>query len=144
MSDPLSAADIAEGRRLSAFATATPWVATPPAGPFPTDYWSIGTAEDGLLERFTSAGLPQDRADAELIVWARNHLPALLDAAEKMANPPGYVVGWEGVDGPELYSGHEEIVHDPEAALGQLSRMREEEPVMDFQLYAVHRVVPGE
>ena len=112
MPEPLSAADIAEGRRLMRA------LADPRTG---------------------------SEADGQMAAWLFGHLPALVDAAEELINPPGYLVGWEGVDGPELYSGHREIVHDREAALGKLSSMRDEEPCMDFQLYTVHKAaVSGE
>lgn len=81
MSDQLSAADIAEGRCLDGLATHAPWFV-----------WDRGVgyllALDPNGDRLLPEGLRTDfglREDAELAVWARNRLPALLDAAEAVA-----------------------------------------------------------
>lgn len=92
MSD-LSAAEIAEGHRLDKAATGGPWethvsrtdvlpgretreIVRPNGDLHPWNVLKVGN---------TCCWPPTD-ADAELIVWARNHLPVLLDAAEKVAD----------------------------------------------------------
>ena len=80
----LSAADIAEGHRLNAALASAPW--------FPyvndligghcvmsVDKWPSETGPGGVVADFINADT------AEAIAWMRNHLPALLDAAEKVA-----------------------------------------------------------
>ncbi|MEV6219835.1 hypothetical protein [Nocardia sp. NPDC051833] len=74
---------VAEGRSLLAEATLGEWAAVPPGGIVPTDYWVVGTVEDGLLERFASAG-PHDGFDAMAIAWAMTNLPHLLDAFDRV------------------------------------------------------------
>ena len=82
MSD-LSAADIAEGRRLAEAATPGPWEQDD------TEIYRKDAYDHrGRKVWVAAADLASEqsgREDAELIVWARNHLPALLDAAEKVA-----------------------------------------------------------
>jgi hypothetical protein len=84
MPDPLSAADIAEGHRLEAALVSAPW--------FPylndliggycvmsVDKWPSEAGAGGVVADFINT------ETAEAIAWMRNHLPALLDAAEKAA-----------------------------------------------------------
>ncbi|MFC4373271.1 hypothetical protein ACFO5K_04080 [Nocardia halotolerans] len=74
---------VAEGRSLLAEATLGEWVASPPTGRWPADYWAVGTSADGLLERFTS-DVPDSGADAAVIAWAMTNLPHLLDALDRV------------------------------------------------------------
>lgn len=76
---------LAEGRSVLAEATLGEWVASPPAGRWPADYWAVGTTADGLLERFTGE-CPDAGADAAAIAWAMTNLPALLDALHAADN----------------------------------------------------------
>lgn len=82
MSDPLSAADIAEGHRLDKAATPGPWEQDD------TEiYRKDAYDRRGRKVWVAAADLASEqsgREDAELIVWVRNHLPALLDSAEKL------------------------------------------------------------
>lgn len=74
---------------------------------------------------------------------ARARITALESQLEAAQRPPlGYVVGWEGVEGPELHSGREVVHHDEDVARVTLADMRKEEPCMDFQLYEVREVQP--
>lgn len=93
MPDPLSAADIAEGHRLDAAATSGTWSVVYDSDG--DEYEDYGTWPCALIgpksacswreeNRVTEINELSD-ADAELIVWVRNRLPALLDAAEKVA-----------------------------------------------------------
>ncbi|TDP29889.1 hypothetical protein [Nocardia ignorata] len=78
---------LAEGRSLLAEATLGEWKATPPSGPWPADYWAVGTTADGLLERFTGEGprdAVDDGADARAIAWAMTNLSHLLDALDRV------------------------------------------------------------
>lgn len=75
---------VAEGRSLFAETTRGEWVASPPVGRWPADYWAVGTTADGLLERFTSDRLDNSGADAAAIAWAMTNLPHLLDALDRM------------------------------------------------------------
>lgn len=64
-------------------ATEGPWTITPPSrqGLDWLDYYSVGTKQDGYLERATldvSSHLNAE-ADAEFIAHARTDVPALLD-----------------------------------------------------------------
>ncbi|MFF4026936.1 hypothetical protein ACFYY5_29210 [Nocardia elegans] len=101
MSD-LSAADIAEGHRLDKAATPGPWD-TDPHAHLEKGCRCLCCHDSATVTHTTNMlycedipvpdGADQTRcdqpgytwSDAELIVWARNHLPALLDAAEKVA-----------------------------------------------------------
>ncbi|MCF8784140.1 hypothetical protein [Rhodococcus ruber] len=72
---------IAEGRRLLDAATPGPWRvqrdATYDHMNGEVETYSVA-AEDGFMDA-------DDAADAELIVWARNNLPALLDRLDRWA-----------------------------------------------------------
>lgn len=74
---------IAEGRKLLAAATASPW-------------WISGMGDiyagDGSGDSPAVADVAE-RSDAELIVWMRNNLPAVLDALEAAHS---YAVDHEG------------------------------------------------
>lgn len=100
MSD-LSAADIAEGHRLDKAATPAPWD-TDPHAHLEKGCRCLCCHDSATVTHTTNMlycedipvpdGADQTRcdqpgytwSDAELIVWARNHLPALLDSAEKL------------------------------------------------------------
>ncbi len=75
---------VAEGRSLLAEATLGEWKATPPSGPWPANYWAVGTTADGLLERFTSEAPENAHHDARAIAWAMTNLPHLLDAFDRV------------------------------------------------------------
>lgn len=100
---------------------------------------------DDCLEKFQWMEDEARAAQANLqkLQMRPDLLLELFAAIRAQRRPPlGYVVGWVGVDGPELYSGRERIHHGEDAARKALANMRQEEPCMDFQLYEV-REVPG-
>jgi hypothetical protein len=88
----LSAADVADGRRLDGLATSGPWetrisrtdvlpgretreIVCPNGNLHPWNVLKVGN----------QCCWPPTDTDADLIVWTRNHLAALLDAAEAVA-----------------------------------------------------------
>ncbi|WP_343466376.1 hypothetical protein AAI421_14575 [Rhodococcus aetherivorans] len=74
--------DIAEGRRLLDAATPEPFVVSDDNGVFAHVQSLYRIEKDGWKERVASN---MRTTDAELIVWARNNLPALLDRLERWA-----------------------------------------------------------
>ncbi len=101
---------VAEGRSLLAEATLGEWKATPPSGPWPANYWAVGTTADGLLERFTSEVPENAHHDARAIAWAMTNLPHLLVALHDAGNEiirlqnqanrvEALVVNWENLIG---------------------------------------------
>ncbi|MDV8022293.1 hypothetical protein [Rhodococcus sp. IEGM 1330] len=78
----MSAIDLDAAQFLADAATPGPWTATPPIkadDPF-GNYWGVGTAVDGMLERFTADVAPHLNAenDARFAARARELVPALI------------------------------------------------------------------
>ncbi|WP_145961961.1 MULTISPECIES: hypothetical protein [Rhodococcus] len=73
---------IAEGRRLDAAATPGPWEVRPSGGGFKIGDSQQYDAVAGNYE-YEEGGVIEEN-DADLIVWARNNLPALLDTLDRV------------------------------------------------------------
>ncbi|OZC62755.1 hypothetical protein CH276_14135 [Rhodococcus sp. 06-470-2] len=78
----MSNIDLDSAQSLADAATPGPWTATPPIkadDPF-GNYWGVGTASDGMLERFTADVAPHLNAenDARFAARARELVPALI------------------------------------------------------------------
>ena len=105
MSD-LSAADIAEGRYLLA-----------KLGPPSAGSWWVGMSGDIFAgDGSSDSPLIAENVgyrDAQLIVWALNHLPALLDAAEKVRALKALHSPDDGGDGYRLRCCTECLTHWP-------------------------------
>jgi hypothetical protein len=102
--------DVTEGRRLLAEATPGPWRIGVPGDPDALDEVTGGGIED-----FAEVRIPWSEEDAALIVYAVNHLEALLTSAaqvEELRRAARAYVQW--VVTSESYPGHEEYVEAEE------------------------------
>jgi hypothetical protein len=121
---------IAEGRRLDTRAEAAPWW----IGPSGDCYAGDGSGNSPMvLEN------PGQR-DAELIVWMRNNLPALLTALEAAQRPPtGHLVAIHHDDStpPEP-----EIVYRDKPDAQRDARFRRSIRGDDWRVYEVREVQP--
>ncbi len=159
MSD-LSAADIAEGHRLDKAATPGPWEQDD------TEIYRKDAYDHrGRKVWVAAADLASEqsgREDAELIVWARNHLPALLDAAEKLDRATDLFEKWAAEESEHRAAGEYGIAEGLHVAIEELryavhgtyekpypdglrERQREpEEPADQPHRIDVTHVAPGE